>query len=336
MEPHVDNLIKHEKIKKVLDYNIKFPIFKLPQKNYKGKLGAGAFGTVKEYSFLSTGVAKKEMNLYKEDSFKAEIAITHWFRNIYTPAVLGIVKEEEIIKKSTSLTQSMILELVHGEKLSSFLDKNNLVSINLPNNELMLLIYMIDLASAMEYLHHRNLIHRDLKPENIIIDKNFNLKLIDFGISKIISKGSATFTAEAGTLIYKAPENYAFDDKLDQTDLRTYVPKKITPAVDIWAMGCILSEVFGCERPWGKVSVTNPLIIMAKIGSKEEFPIPNNIKPKLKNIIKKCMNTDPCLRIKIVKLKNELIEYFMMRIQEISKQRNILNIFKGRKGKYFT
>jgi len=334
METKEKNKQKYENLDKIIKYDIKFPIFKIPSRCYKGKLGAGSFGTVKEYSFLSHGVAKKEMNLYNEHTFKTELAITHWYRNIYSATVLGLVIEEDIINKSAQKVPSMVLELIDGKKLSTFINENNLVSVNLPHIELILLMHMIDLAFSLEYLHNRSLIHRDLKPENLIIDKNLNLKLIDFGISKIINKGSATYTAEAGTLIYKAPENYAIDEQsLEQTDLRVYVPKKLTAAVDIWAFGCILSEVFGCERPWGSSKVNNPLLLIAKIGSKEEFPIPQNIKPKLKQIISQCMNTDASKRIKIKKLKSELINYFLLRINEISKQRNIKSLFKGRKGK---
>ena len=58
---------------------------------------------------------------------------------------------------------------------------------------------------ALEYLHSKNIIHRDIKPENILIDKDFNVKLADFGWSNFAStdKPNQTF---AGTPLYLSPE----------------------------------------------------------------------------------------------------------------------------------
>ena len=47
---------------------------------------------------------------------------------------------------------------------------------------------------VLEYMHHEhNMLHRDLKPENIVIDKNFRIKLIDFGESKIFDPNEDLF-----------------------------------------------------------------------------------------------------------------------------------------------
>ena len=55
-------------------------------------------------------------------------------------------------------------------------------------------------------MHVNHVIHRDLKPGNIMIDDNFNLFLIDFGISKICANKKDTITLTKGTLRYLAPE----------------------------------------------------------------------------------------------------------------------------------
>ena len=81
MEEIQSKIKKNKQLSELISYNIKFPLLKIPPSNYKGKLGAGTFGTVKEYSYLSIGVAMKEMNLYNEQAFKAELSITHWFRD---------------------------------------------------------------------------------------------------------------------------------------------------------------------------------------------------------------------------------------------------------------
>lgn len=67
--------------------------------------------------------------------------------------------------------------------------------------------YSSQLICALETLHSKYVVYRDLKPENLIVDHTGNLKLIDFGFSKILkgNKDTRTYT-NCGTLGYTAPE----------------------------------------------------------------------------------------------------------------------------------
>mmetsp|Transcript_34432 Transcript_34432/g.33632 ORF Transcript_34432/g.33632 Transcript_34432/m.33632 type:complete len:82 (+) Transcript_34432:267-512(+) len=62
--------------------------------------------------------------------------------------------------------------------LSKFLDKKERL------DEELTAIYMSEILLALEELHSHGVMHRDLKPENIMLDRNFHLKLIDFGEAK--------------------------------------------------------------------------------------------------------------------------------------------------------
>jgi serine/threonine protein kinase len=60
------------------------------------------------------------------------------------------------------------------------------------------------LLDALKYIHAQGITHRDIKPENILLDKDFNLKVTDFGFSTYSSRGE--LNTRLGTEGYMAPE----------------------------------------------------------------------------------------------------------------------------------
>jgi serum/glucocorticoid-regulated kinase 2 len=57
-------------------------------------------------------------------------------------------------------------------------------------NENIVKFMAVQLITAIEYMHSKNIIYRDIKAENIMIDSNGNVKLVDFGLSKVIAENS--------------------------------------------------------------------------------------------------------------------------------------------------
>jgi serine/threonine protein kinase len=66
----------------------------------------------------------------------------------------------------------------------------------------------LQILNAVEYLHRLNITHRDLKPENILLDVDYNVKLIDFGLSNYVVEGKMLSTA-CGSPCYAPPEMIA-------------------------------------------------------------------------------------------------------------------------------
>lgn len=62
-------------------------------------------------------------------------------------------------------------------------------------------LYIAEIALALDFLHQAGVIYRDLKPENVLLDQDYHVRLIDFGLSKWLSIGSRTRTL-CGTLQY--------------------------------------------------------------------------------------------------------------------------------------
>ena len=77
------------------------------------------------------------------------------------------------------------------------------------------------LVSALNYTHQQGIVHRDIKPGNIFVDKDGNVKLLDFGIAKVRDSISRTQTGQMlGTLVYMSPEQVKDSKHIDyRTDV---------------------------------------------------------------------------------------------------------------------
>ena len=98
--------------------------------------------------------------------------------------VLGLLQHRNIINV-VSLTSiagkcAIVMEYVDGVTLDEHINK-----ISGPINEEELVPMFCELLEAFEYAHKNKIVHRDIKPSNIIVNKEGNVKVLDFGIAKI-------------------------------------------------------------------------------------------------------------------------------------------------------
>jgi len=91
-------------------------------------------------------------------------------------------------------------------------------------------------------------LHRDLKPANIFLDGNNEIKLGDFGLSKIMGESQQFASTNVGTPYYMSPE---------QINEKSYDEKS-----DIWSVGCLLYEIAALHPPF---QATNHLALAIKI-----------------------------------------------------------------------
>ena len=115
----------------------------------------------------------------------------------------SIVEMKEIFENKHDIKIAM--EQITGGSLYNHID-----SYKIDDRELITIMYQ--LIDAINYLHKSGIVHRDLKPENILIVKNIddeitNIKITDFGLSKIITPDQKIDGREfCGTVVYVSPE----------------------------------------------------------------------------------------------------------------------------------
>jgi len=151
------------------------------------QLGEGGFGHVYHAKYKSFQVAVKTMKIFNKEKFMKEALITHYLRSIRSLCIIGLEKFSQKapnVGSSTTLpiNYNMILEFVPGESLKEIIKNMNINLVKQPKNELLMIVYALDLAKGIEFLAKRKIIHRDLKPDNCMLNKSFDLFIIDFGI----------------------------------------------------------------------------------------------------------------------------------------------------------
>ncbi len=174
-----------------------------------------------------------------------------------------------------------VLEYIPNGNLKSFLLNNRKI---LTQKQLKKI--MLELSTAVLFLHSVGIIHRDLKPENVLISKKDNgeitVKLIDFGFSRVLGKLDHLKDAY-GTFSYASPE------------ILNKIPYNFK--TDIWSLGVIFYLIIVGVHPFGEnekdLKEIHHNILTAK------YKIPNNIDIKMKNLIEKCLNIEASKRPKI-------------------------------------
>ena len=280
MENHVDfvnSLIK------------KYQVIKIPYSNVKviSEIGAGQEGKVYQGFYNNEKIAIKIINEFDKKCLESEVAILQNISHKCIPKLYGIIVEVNMI--------ALVLQLIEGKTLAD-------IPIKLLKQEKKIEI-MKQLCSIIEFIHSKNLIHRDVKPENILISFNTNsleLYLIDYGISRVISKGSDYATRTRGTTYYLAPENLEACGFTDSDDIISTINNK----VDVWSFGCVVSYLFSGILPWTNICNDEESAIIEQLVFKNEFPIPENIKDDtIIDIISKATIVDPADRRTMSELK---------------------------------
>jgi serine/threonine protein kinase/class 3 adenylate cyclase len=168
------------------------------------------------------------------------------------------------------------MELVEGESLSSKLYRAGALPV----------VEALDIArqicAGLREAHAQGIVHRDLKPANIMLDRKGTVKIMDFGIARMIQREGPMTGTIVGTPAYMAPE---------QADL-----KPVSSCTDIYAVGLVLYEMVT-----GVPAFTGDTPVAVAIKQIQDYPQrPREIVPQLSRaievVIMKCLQKDPARR----------------------------------------
>src|SRR5271170_6573389 len=142
------------------------------------------------------------------------------------------------------------MELVEGENLEQVIARRAVLPITLK------LAYAMQACRAFDYAHKRGIVHRDIKPGNVMVGKDGSVKVVDFGIARVLETSKTQTGMLIGTFAYMSPEQYHGE----HADARS----------DIWSFGVLLYELLCYQRPFRG---STPASLMHSICQQEPIPL---------------------------------------------------------------
>ncbi len=253
-------------------------------------LGAGGMGEVYRArdSGLNRDVALKVLpEQFALDSdrlarFGREAQVLASLNHPNIAAIYGLEEADGI--------RALVLELVEGPTL-----EDRIAQGALPLDEALSMARQI--AEALESAHEQGIVHRDLKPANIKIAHTGIVKVLDFGLAKIvtgdvpgpdlsrsptITTGSTREGVILGTIAYMSPEQAR--------------GKPLDKRTDIWSFGCVLYEMLTGRRAFA--GETLPDTIAATLGREPNWrELPDDTPSGVRRLLERCLQKDPRRRL---------------------------------------
>lgn len=252
--------------------------------NYKieSVLGEGGLGRV--YLASHTQLGRKVAIKALHPNLVADQSIRERFRREATTLSslqqINIITLYDYFENEEGLF--LIMEYAEGRSLDDYIKHTSG-----PIPETKALFFFNQILDGMAYAHQRNVIHRDIKPSNIMITREADVKILDFGIAKILKSnvGGLTKTGtQPGTVLYMSPEQVR-GEEIDQRS-------------DIYSLGITLFEMLTGQCPYDP-NADSDFKIFEKILN-EPLPLAQSFYPavsdKMQAIIDKATAKNPAER----------------------------------------
>jgi serine/threonine-protein kinase len=165
------------------------------------------------------------------------------------------------------------MELVDGHDLSTHITLREPLALERK------LDIVLEVLQGLGYAHERGVIHRDIKPSNVRVASDGAVKIMDFGIARLQSADATGSGAIVGTPTYMAPEQITNG--------------AITPATDLFAVGCLLYELLSYCKPFAGETVHGVLYQVLTTDPKPLRAVAPSIPAALERVVAKALSKVP-------------------------------------------
>lgn len=233
-------------------------------------IGRGCFGAVSKIRRRSDGkiLVWKELNYTKMSDKEKQMLVgeVNILRTLNHPNIVRYY--DRVIDRDYSKI-FIVMEYCEGGDISTLIKTSRKEKKHIPED--MIWSIACQVLLALQACHNRTegkIMHRDLKPGNIFLDSDYNVKLGDFGLSRVMSDESIFAYTNVGTPYYMSPE---------QINESKYNEKS-----DIWSLGCIIYELAALRAPF---EATNHMQLANKIREGKVDRIPKLYSDELMQFI---------------------------------------------------
>lgn len=233
-------------------------------------IGKGNFGSISKIRRISDGkiLVWKELDYGKMDEKEKHhiVSEVNILRDLHHPNIVKYY-DRIIDKKSTKIY--IIMEYCPRGDLSQLIKRCKRSHEYISEDVIWKIFTQVLSALYACHMHKEGkILHRDIKPSNVFLDNENNVKLGDFGLSRMLSNESNFAYSNVGTPYYMSPE---------QIDENRYNEKS-----DIWSLGCCLYELTSLRPPF---EATNHLSLALKIKAGKVQRIPVRYSDELNRVI---------------------------------------------------
>jgi serine/threonine protein kinase len=258
--------------------------------SYMHRLGEGSFGTVYKCTFLGVMAAAKvwKTNCMNKEAAEKEAHLSSKLRHPNVVQFIGYGVKEN---------QRVIISELMSMDLRRYLDeKKENAGEGPPLPLLVAMNILIQIAEAMNYLHENGVMHRDLKANNVLINvvegpggqlssSSVQVKLTDFGESKLKLHDSGYTTPMKGSTRWRAPEVFEVEENRE----------KYTKSADVYSFSMLCVEVLTGDVPF-KDKPLGTLLQSIREGVRPQLPDVDYCPDYLSALIEKCWATNAVKR----------------------------------------
>jgi len=172
----------------------------------------------------------------------------------------------------------IVMEYFPGQDLKQLLQNTGPLELSLA------LRIAIAVTQGLVYAHKRELIHRDIKPGNVLLDNQYNVKIVDFGIAAALGESSTTMTSTLlGTPEYMSPEQIQ--------------GVQLTASSDLYSLGMVLYEMVTGSTPYKGLPYQTILLKLADDSFEPEYMFPTHVPSSLQFLIRSLTKKNPNERL---------------------------------------
>ena len=168
------------------------------------------------------------------------------------------------------------MELVDGESLEHLIARRSDLPVSLK------LVYALQACRAFDFAHKRGIVHRDIKPANVMVSKEGTVKVVDFGIARVLESSKTQTGMLIGTFAYMSPEQYQGEHADERSDL--------------WSFGVLLYELMAYQRPFPGESPASLMHGICQVEPKPLREVAADCTPELETVVYRLLRKVPAER----------------------------------------